>query len=159
MLAIDRGTNNTPPVLIEVAERLEVHFDFEAESIEHEHSSFATPRPSESFECSDSAQEASYHSTSVAPPGSTSMIATTRMSCFARSMARTETEVLALQVVVPKDKRGDPGSKQQVIHYSGATSALESKFGAAQHFVPTSWEGECDSDLCHNIRNTAKLTT
>jgi len=56
-----------------------------------------------------------------------------------------------LQVVVPKDKRGDPGSKQRGIHYSGATLALESKFGAARHFVVTSREGESDSDLYHNI--------
>ena len=79
------------------------------------------------------------------------MIAITRMPYFGHSMARTETEVLALQVVVPKNKRGDPGSKRRGIHYSGATSALESKFGAARHFVLTSREGESGSDLYHNI--------
>ena len=49
---------------------------------------------------------------------------------------------MAKQVVVLKDKRGVPGSRELSIHYSGATGALEQKFGAARHSVPTSQEGE-----------------
>ena len=72
---------------------------------------------------------------------------------FSRTTARTEAEVLAKQVVVPKDKRGKPGSRESRIHYSAATGALPLKFGAARHFVPTSREGEPDTNSnYHNIQ-------
>ena len=64
---------------------------------------------------------------------------------FTRNTARTETEVLAKQVVVPKDKRGTPGSREFGIHYTKATGALDQVFGAARHFVPTSRGGETDT--------------
>ena len=43
---------------------------------------------------------------------------------------------------MPKYKRGILGSRERDIHYLAATGALEQTFGAARHFVPTSWEGE-----------------
>ena len=61
---------------------------------------------------------------------------------FTRTKARTESKVLAKQVVVPKDKRGPPGSREFGAHYSAATKALDHMFGAAKKFVPTSQEGE-----------------
>ena len=60
---------------------------------------------------------------------------------FSRTTARTEAEVLAKQVVMTKDKRGKPGSRERGIHYSAATGAITLKFSAARHFVPTSQEG------------------
>ena len=66
-----------------------------------------------------------------------------------RETARTEAEVLAKQVVVPKDKRGIQVSRDFGIHYSAATGALKQTFGAARHSVPTSREGEPDN--YHNI--------
>ena len=72
---------------------------------------------------------------------------------FSRTTARTEAEVLAKQVVVPKDKRGKPGSKERGIYYSAATDALTLEFGAARHFVPKSWEGEPNTNSnYHNIQ-------
>ena len=69
-------------------------------------------------------------------------------SYFTRNATRTESEVLAKQAVVPKNKRGinDFG-----IHYSKATGALEQIFRAARNFVPTSREGEIDQPY-HNIQ-------
>ena len=61
---------------------------------------------------------------------------------FVRNTVRTESEVLAKQVVGPKEKRGIPGSRERGIHYLSATSALDPKFGASRHFVPTCREGE-----------------
>ena len=69
---------------------------------------------------------------------------------FSRETATTEAEVLARQVVVPKYKRGIPGSRECVIHYLEATGALEQTFSAARNFVPTSWEGEPNNH--HNIQ-------
>ena len=57
---------------------------------------------------------------------------------------------MAKQVVVPKDKRSIPGSRERGIHYLAATGTLEKTFGAARHFVPTSREGEHDN--YHNIQ-------
>ena len=58
---------------------------------------------------------------------------------------------MAKQLVVPKDKRGIPGSRERSIYYSVATVALKQRFGAARHFVPTSWEGK--PDTYHNIQD------
>ena len=72
---------------------------------------------------------------------------------FSRTTARTEAEVFSKQVVVPKNKRGKPGSRERGIHYSAATGTLALKFGAARHFVPTSQEGEPDTNInYHNIQ-------
>ena len=70
---------------------------------------------------------------------------------FVRNTARTESEVLAKKVVVPKNKRGIPGSRERGIYYSEARGALDSAFGAARNFVPTSREGETDNQY-HNIQ-------
>ena len=70
---------------------------------------------------------------------------------FTRTNTRTESEVLAKQVVVTKDKRGLPGSREFGAHYSAATKSLAHMFGAAIHFMPKSWEGEKDN-LYHNIQ-------
>ena len=59
--------------------------------------------------------------------------------------ARTEAEVLAKHVVVPKDKRGILGSREPGIHYLAATGALEQMFGSDRHFVPTIQEGETET--------------
>ena len=69
---------------------------------------------------------------------------------FSQETATTEAEVFAKQVVVPKYKRGIPGSRECVIYYLEATGAFEQTFGAARHFVTTSWEGEPDNH--HNIQ-------
>ena len=61
-------------------------------------------------------------------------------SYFTRNVARTESEVLAKQVVVPKYKRGISGSREFGIHYLKATVALEQVFGVARNFVTTSQE-------------------
>ena len=68
-----------------------------------------------------------------------------------RTNARTESKVLAKQGVVPKYKRGPPGSRDFGAHYLAATNALDHMFGAAKHFVPTSQEGETDNPY-HNIQ-------
>ena len=60
---------------------------------------------------------------------------------FVRNKVRTESEVLSKQVVVPKDKCSIPRSRERGIHYLAHTGALNPTFGAARHFVPTSWEG------------------
>ena len=60
---------------------------------------------------------------------------------FVWNTERTESEVLAKQVVMPKEKHGIPGSRERGIHYLEATGALNPTFGAARNFVPTSWEG------------------
>ena len=70
---------------------------------------------------------------------------------FTRTNARIESKVLAKKVVVPKDKRGPPGSREFGAHYSAATKALDHMFGAAKHFVPTSREGETNNPY-HNIQ-------
>ena len=57
---------------------------------------------------------------------------------FARNTVSTYSYVLAEQVVVPKDKRGIHGSRERGIHYLAAAGALNTTFGAAMHFVPTS---------------------
>ena len=73
--------------------------------------------------------------------------------CFSQDTARTEAEVLAKQVVMPNDKRGIPGSRERGIHYSTVIGALKQTFGAARHFVPTSQEGEPDTNSnYHNIQ-------
>ena len=69
---------------------------------------------------------------------------------FSQETARTEAEVLAKQVVVPKDNRGILGSRERGIHYLAATGALEQTSGAARHFFPKSREGE--PDTYHNIQ-------
>ena len=45
-------------------------------------------------------------------------------------------------MVVPKDKRGIPVSRERGIHYSAATGALDLTLGAARHFLPKIREGE-----------------
>ena len=72
-------------------------------------------------------------------------------SYFTRKVAITESEVLEKQVVVPKDKRRIPVSREFGIHYLKATGVLDQVFGAARHFVPTRWEGETDQPY-HNIQ-------
>ena len=72
-------------------------------------------------------------------------------SYFTRNVARTESEVLAKKVVVPKNKRGITSSREFGIHYSKATGALEQVFGAARHFVPTSPDGDTNQPY-HNIQ-------
>ena len=57
---------------------------------------------------------------------------------FSQETARTEAEVLAKQVFVPKDKRVILGSMERGIHYLAATGALKQTFGLARHFFPTS---------------------
>ena len=64
---------------------------------------------------------------------------------FTRTNARTESKVLAKQVVVPKDKRFPPGSREFGAHYSAATKVLDHMFGDANNFVPTSWEEDTDN--------------
>ena len=54
-------------------------------------------------------------------------------------------------MVGPKDKRGIPGSRENVMHYSEVTGALNPTFGAARYFLPTSWEGELDNQY-NNIQ-------
>ena len=54
---------------------------------------------------------------------------------------RTDSEVLAKQVVVTKEKHGSPGSRERGIGYLAATGALGPTFSAVRHFVPKSWEG------------------
>ena len=70
---------------------------------------------------------------------------------FTRTNARIESEVLAKNVVVPKDKRGPPGSREFGAHYSAATKSLAHMFGAAKNFMQTSREGETDNPY-HNIQ-------
>ena len=72
-------------------------------------------------------------------------------SYFTRNVTRTESEVLAKQVVVLKDNRGIPGSREFIIHYSKETISLEQVFWAAQYYVPTRQEGETDQPY-HNIQ-------
>ena len=62
-----------------------------------------------------------------------------------------ESEVLAKQVIVPKDKHIIPGSREFAIHYSKATGALNQVFGAARNFLSTSQEGETDQPY-HKIQ-------
>ena len=59
-------------------------------------------------------------------------------------------KVLAKHVVVTKDKRSIPVSRERGTHYSAATGALNQTFGEARHFVPTSREGGPDN--YHNIQ-------
>ena len=56
---------------------------------------------------------------------------------FTRTNARMESKVLAKHVVVPKDKRGPPRSREFGVHYLAATKALDYIFGVAKNFVPT----------------------
>ena len=69
---------------------------------------------------------------------------------FSQEAARTEAKVLAKQVIVPKDKRIIPGSRERGIYYLAATGALEQTFIAARHFVTKIWEGE--TDTYHNTQ-------
>ena len=64
---------------------------------------------------------------------------------FARNTARMESEVLAKQVVAPKEKRGIPGSRESGVHYLAATGAFDPTLGTARFFLPTSREGEPDN--------------
>ena len=64
---------------------------------------------------------------------------------FVRNTARTESEVPDKQLVVPKNKRDIPGSREHIIHYSELTCALDPTFGEARYFVTTSQEGEPDN--------------
>ena len=74
---------------------------------------------------------------------------------LSRTMARTEAEVLAKHVVVPKDKRGKTGPRERRIHYSAATGALLLKLGADRHFMPTSQEGEPNTNS--NYQNIQEM--
>ena len=60
----------------------------------------------------------------------------TRGGYFSRETTRTEAEVLAKHVVVPKDKCGIPGSRERGINYLAATGALDQTFGADRNFCP-----------------------
>ena len=62
-------------------------------------------------------------------------------SYFTSNVTRKESEVLEKQVVVPKDKRGIPGSREFGIHYLKAMGTLDQVFGAAQNFIPKSQQG------------------
>ena len=55
------------------------------------------------------------------------------MSYFTSNVARAESEVLVKQVVVLKDKRGIPGSRDFSIQYSKVMVVLKHVFGAARH--------------------------
>ena len=66
---------------------------------------------------------------------------------FVRNKARTESEVLAKHVVVPKDKRGIPGSRERGIHYSVATGALNTTFGAARFLYPQVGRGKPTTNI------------
>ena len=70
---------------------------------------------------------------------------------FVQNTARTESEVLAKQVLVPKDKRGIHRSRERGIHYLEATGTLNQTFSVARHFVPASQEGEPYNQY-HNIQ-------
>ena len=91
---------------------------------------------------SDQTSDGTSISTSTTMSDQVSVGGTT--SYFTRNVARTESEVLAKQVFVPKDKRGIPGSRAFGIHYSKETGTLEQIFGAARNFVPKICEGETD---------------
>ena len=70
---------------------------------------------------------------------------------FVRNTARTESDVLAKKVVVPKDKRGIHGSIERGIHYLVATGALDPTLSEAGHFLLTCREGGPDNQY-HNIQ-------
>ena len=59
-----------------------------------------------------------------------SLVATNE-SYFSKSTGRTEANILADKVIVPKNLRGTPGARQYDTHFSGATKALSLLFGAA----------------------------
>jgi hypothetical protein len=65
---------------------------------------------------------------------------------FIDTTAVAEEVFLQNQVVIRKDKRGAPGSKEFNKAYQLITEPLEHKFGAAKHFVVSSSEGEVDND-------------
>ena len=52
---------------------------------------------------------------------------------FVRNTERTESEIMAKQMVVPKGKRDIPVSRERIIHYLAATGTLDPTFGAARH--------------------------
>ena len=59
--------------------------------------------------------------------------------------ARVEEEIPKDKVIVTKDKCGINGSKEYGEHHYMATTTLDVKFSVAEHFVPTSCEGEVNS--------------
>ena len=73
------------------------------------------------------------------------------MSYFTSNVARAESEVLVKQVVVPKDKRRIPSSREFGIQYSKVMVALNMYSRQPGNFLPTSWEGETDQPD-HNIQ-------
>ena len=70
-----------------------------------------------------------YNPTTISDKGP--VVGTT--SYFKRNVARTESEVLAKQVVVLKNKHGITGSREFGIHYSKATYNLKQVFGTARN--------------------------
>ena len=57
---------------------------------------------------------------------------------FVRNTARTDSEVLAKQLVLTKDKCGIPVSRERGVHYLAAIGTLDPTFGASSNFVPIS---------------------
>ena len=66
---------------------------------------------------------------------------------FVWNAARIESEVMAKQVVVPKDKHGIPGSRERGIHYLAATGALTPTLGAARILGPQVRRGEPTTNI------------
>ena len=101
-------------------------------------------------------EEASDRHSQPSPAGSTDMSATPTLTpeqqrlkdtVFNRATARTKDEILQDEIVVPKDKRGDKGSKEYNIHHGAATGKLSVVFDVAVFkFGPTSVQGESESD-------------
>jgi len=69
----------------------------------------------------------------------------TNESLFSKASPRTDDEIAANKVVVPKGRRGEPGSDTKRKNYLAATAALASRFGAMKHLVANSQTGESDT--------------
>ena len=85
-------------------------------------------------------EEASDRHSQPSPASSTDMSATPTLTpeqqrlkdtVFNRTTDRTKDEILQDEIVVPKDKRGDKGSKEYNIHHEAATKELSVKFDVA----------------------------
>ena len=104
----------------------------------------------------DEEEEASDRHSQPSPASSTDMSATPTLTpeqqrlkdtVFNRTTARTKDEILQDEIVVPKDKRGDKGSKEYNIHHGAATGKLSVVFDVAVFkFGPTLVQGESESD-------------
>ena len=85
------------------------------------------------------------------PPSPTNIRATapfsiaTNVAYFSKTNARSNADILADMVIVPKIYRGAPGSREFNYNYYGATKAIIPLLGAAKHFVADSQTGEPDT--------------